>query len=259
MTLALCVNRTMESSLKHLKRKCVACERTGVEMNKEHIFPQWLIVKTNTNNTGIRWMQNQKLPALRATIPICCDCNNAFGKELEGPVSTIFNNIESNRGISDIDAEILIRWLWKLDGLAWCANNPNHQYTATRTLKERVLHPIDSIRENLVLAVSIINSLHPESDDWPMGIDSKTSLDAVFVSGVFSKVALMVLLDAFSSMLPTNFSYYRLASKKDSASSAKLFFPKIGFVDDVEAVGVTYLASKPIAKAHDVFWREFNK
>jgi len=92
-----------------------------------------------------------------------------------------------------------------------------------------------------------------------MGIDSKTALDAVFVSGVFSKIALMVLFDPFISMLPTNFSCYHLSSKMDSTSDAKLFFPNAGFADDVEAVGVTYIASKPIAKAHDDFWRELNK
>ena len=245
--------------MKHMKKKCVACERSGVKMNKEHIFPHWLILKTNTHKTGIRWGLNRRLPALRATLPLCCECNSAFGKELEGPVSIIFDDLESNRGISDCDAEKLIRWLWKIEGLSWCANNPDNKYTSTRTLRERVLYPIDSIRENLVLAVSLIESLHPESDDWPMGIDSKTTLDAVFVSGVFSKIALMVLLDPFISMLPTNFSYYHLSSKMDSTSDAKLFFPKAGFVDDVEAVGVTYFASKPIAKAHDDFWRELNK
>jgi hypothetical protein len=242
-----------------LKRKCVACERSGVRINKEHIFPRWLILKTNTNNTGIRWGPNRKLPALRATLPLCCECNSDFGKELEKPVSIIFDDIESNRGISDQDAELLIRWLWKIEGLAWCANNPNYKYTSTRTLRERILYPIDSIRENLVLAVSLIESLYPESDDWPMGIDSNTSLDAVFVSGVFYKIALMVLLDQFISMVPTNFSIYHLSSRMDSTTHAKLFFPKAGFVDDIEAVGVTYFASKQIAEAHDNFWRELNK
>ena len=249
----------MKPSLKHLKKTCAACERSGIEMNKEHVFPEWLILKTNTNNTGIRWMENRKLPALRATLPLCCECNGIFGKELEGPVSKLFNDIESNRGISDMEAERLIRWLWKIDGLGWCAANPNHKYTTTYTLRERVLRPIDSIRDNLVLAVSLIKALHSESDDWPMGIDSKTSGDAVFVSGVFSKIAIMVLLDPFVSLLPPNFSYYHLASKRDASSEAKLFYPKVGFVDDVEAVGFTYLASIPIAKAHDDFWIEMNK
>ncbi|WP_319408814.1 hypothetical protein [uncultured Desulfosarcina sp.] len=204
-------------------------------------------------------MKNRKLPALRATLPLCCECNSLFGKELEGPVSKLFDDIESNCGISDIEAERLIRWLWKIDGLCWCAANPKHKYTTTYTLRERVLRPIDSIRDNLILAVSLIKALHPESDDWPMGIDSHTSCDAVFVSGVFSKIAIMVLLDPFIFLLPNNFSYYRLANKRDASSEAKLFYPKVGFVDDVEAVGVTYLASKPIAKAHDNFWVGMNK
>jgi len=83
----------MESSLKHLKKKCAACERSGVGMNKEHVFPKWLILKTNTNNTGIHWLTNRKLTALKATLPLCRECNTIFGKELERPVSKLFNEI----------------------------------------------------------------------------------------------------------------------------------------------------------------------
>jgi hypothetical protein len=249
----------MKHSLKYLKQKCVACERSGVDMNKEHVFPQWLILRTNNHNTSIRWMKNRRVPALRATLPLCRECNSAFGHELERPVSRLFDEIESQEGISDTDAEFLIRWLWKTQGFLWCAANPEHKYTENYTLRERVLRPIDSIREHLVLAVALIDRLHPESTDWPMGIDSNTLHDAVFVAGVFSKIALMVLIDSFVLLVPRRFSIYNLAPKRDAATSAKLFFPKTGFSDDVEAVGVTFLASQPIAEAHDDFWTEIRR
>jgi hypothetical protein len=246
----------MKHSLKHLKLKCAACERSGRDMNKEHVFPRWLILRTNTHNTGIRWAEHKRLPALKATIPLCTECNRIFGKELEEPVSKLFNEIESHRGISDLDAELLIRWLWKTDGLIWIASNPNDKYTTIYTLKERVLRPIDRIREHLVLAVSLIEDRHPESEDWPMGIDSCPEGDAVFVSGVFSKIAIMVLLDIFIPLIPEAFSYYCLAPRKEITSEAKLFHPKVGFRDDIEAVRTTFLASMPIEKAHDDFWRQ---
>jgi hypothetical protein len=246
----------MKHKLKHLKSKCAACERPGREMNKEHVFPRWLIFRTNTHNTGIRWGELKRLPALKATIPLCTECNKFFGKGLEEPVSKLFDEIESYQGISDIDAELLIRWLWKTEGLIWIASNPNDKYTTAYTLRERVLRPIDNIREHLVLAVSLIEGLHPKSDDLPMGIDSDPELDAIFVSGVFSKIAVMVLLDTFIHLLPEAFSYYRLAPRKETVSGAKLFYPQVGFKDDVEAVGVTLLASKLIEKAHDDFWKQ---
>jgi hypothetical protein len=47
-----------------------------------------------------------------------------------------------------------------------------------------------------------------------------------------------------------------LAPRKEPVSDAKLFYPQVGFKDDVEAVGVTLLASKLIEKAHDDFWKQ---
>ena len=36
-----------------------------------------------------------KVPADQATVPLCEECNSKLGTELEGPVRTIFNAIES--------------------------------------------------------------------------------------------------------------------------------------------------------------------
>ena len=228
-------------------------------MTKEHLFPRWLIMKTNTHITGIRWGTHKRLPALKATLPLCRECNRIFGKQLEEPVSKLFDEIEAGKGISDSEAEVLIRWLWKVEGLAWVASNPKDKYTENYTLRERVLRPIDNIREHLVLAISLIEGLHPESQDWPMGVDSYTEKDAVFVSGVFSRIAIMVILDLCVPFLPSAYSYYHLAPRKDTTSEAKLFYPKVGYKNDVDAVGETYLASEPIAKAHDNFWSEIKK
>ncbi|MDT7042405.1 hypothetical protein [Candidatus Nitronereus thalassa] len=241
----------MTEDLKHLKERCADCNRQGVPMNKEHIFPKWLILRTRTNQSGIRWGGKHDVPALACTFPLCEDCNTAFGKELEGPVSMLFEEIEQGRGITDFEAELLIRWMWKIEGLAWIANHPDVLYSEKYTLRERVLFPIDDIRGRLILGVALIKELHPESDDFPMGVDSTNEYSVVFVSGVFSRVATMTVLDEFETMIPSQFGRYRLAPVRQQLQGGKLFYPPTSFKDDVEAVGVTKIASDRISVSHD--------
>lgn len=124
-------------------------------MNKEHIFPQWLIERTGTNATGIRWGAKRDVPALAATFPLCEQCNRDFGEYLEGPTARLFDEIEAGAGLSDNDAELLVRWLWKIKGLAWIADHPDGQYSSKYTLRERVLLPIDEIRGHLTLGIAL--------------------------------------------------------------------------------------------------------
>src|ERR1700674_4134487 len=188
--------------LGHLRKRCAGCNRTGDSMNKEHIFPEWLIRRTGTHQTGIRWGDKKEVSASKATLPLCVGCNSDFGRELESPTARLFDDIEQGRGMSDYDAELLVRWMWKIAGLAWIASFPGGRYTIKYTLRERVLHPIDAIRSHLILGIALIAEQHPESKDLPMGLDSATLLDGVFVSGVFSKIAMMVVLEAFDNMIP---------------------------------------------------------
>ena len=94
-------------------------------MNKEHFWPQWLINKTGTTRGLIKWIDDKWISPRAGTIPICSKCNAEFGKELEGPVSKIFDDLLYGKGLSDWDAELLVRWLWKFEGFLWrslCAN-----------------------------------------------------------------------------------------------------------------------------------------
>jgi hypothetical protein len=220
-------------------------------MNKEHVFPEWLIRRTGTDQTGIRWGDKQNVPALAVTLPLCRRCNSDFGEHLEGPTARLFDEIEQGFGISDEEVELLIRWMWKIKGLAWCAMHPGGRYTQKYSLRDRVLLPIDAIRRRLVFGMALIAGLHPESTDLPMGMDSVTLLDAIFVSGVFSKIAMMVVLEGFESMIPLQFSKYRLSPNRSPLNSGKLFNPSVGFKDDFEAVQVTYAASIGLSSAHD--------
>lgn len=241
----------MTANLKHLKERCAGCNRQGVPMSKEHIFPEWLIRRTRTDQSGIRWGEKRGVPALACTFPLCQDCNTAFGEELEGPMSRLFDDIEEGRGITDDEAELLIRWIWKIEGLDWIAAHPDGLYTQKYTLRDRVLLPIDDIRGRLILGVALIKGLHPESIDLPMGFESTNEHSAVFVSGVFSKIATMTVLDQFETMMPPQFGRYRLAPVRNQLHEGKFFYPPTSFDDDIEAVGVTKIASDRISLAHD--------
>ena len=220
-------------------------------MNKEHVFPEWLVLRTGTHKTGIRWGPKANVSALSVTLPLCIKCNKDFGRELEAPTSRLFDDIEQDRGLSDDEAELLIRWMWRITGLSWIACNPGIGYTRSRNLRERVLLPIDALRGRLTLGVAVIAGRHPNSKDWPMGVDSDTKYDAIFASGVFSRIAMMVVLEPFGHLIPPQFGKFRLAPKRDSLHAGKLFYPPTSFKDDVEAVGLTVMASSLLSRAHD--------
>lgn len=234
-----------------MRGRCAGCERHGVPMNKEHLFPAWLIHRTGTHKTGIRWGPKPNVPALAVTLPLCTKCNADFGRELELPVARVFDDIEGGRGLSDAEAELLIRWMWKTMGLAWIASNPGRRYTPKYTLRERVLFPIDNLRGRLVLGVALFAEPHPDSEDLPMGLDSPTLHDAIFVSGVFSRIAMMCVLESFENLIPGQFGRLRLATQRDRLHAGKLYYPPTSFRDDVEAVQVTQLASVRLSLVHD--------
>lgn len=236
---------------KNFKKECAACGKINFLRRKEHLFPTWLILRTKTHKTGIKWAGGKNIPALRCTIPLCWSCNKEFGKKLEKPVSRIFEDLENGKGLSENEIELLIRWLWKITGLHWVFNHPGGTYTARYTVKERILKPIDKIRGRLVFAASLIETIEPAYKDLPMGIDSINQIDAIFASGVFSKIAILVSLKDFEELIPNYFSKFYLNEKPDLAANAKLFFPKVGFKNCVEAVGITKEISKPLSFAHD--------
>jgi hypothetical protein len=232
---------------------CAGCGQVKSKMTREHFWPQWLIRKTKTNNTGVRSMAGKKIPPSAFTIPLCKECNDDFGKYLESPVSSIFDDLENNKGISDFEAELLVRWLWKLEGLHWTLVNPVDSYSPSYKLRERVLLPIDKIRPSLILAISLIKEIDLSYGDAPLGLDSFNRANGIFVAGVFSRIAIMVLHENFVHLVPQNFSQYNLADTLDITSHQKNFFPQTGFKDDTDAVAITLNSAQALSKAHDVW------
>jgi hypothetical protein len=234
------------------RRICAACGESNREMNKEHYFPRWLIERTGTVCEGIKWGGKKSISALSATLPLCVRCNSDFGRELESPMARIFDDIEASRGLTDEEAELVVRWMWKFEGLAWVFHNPRAVYTQRYTLRDRVLCPIDDIRGNLTLAIGLAEQRDPDFKEGAMGIDSFNLHNAIFVSGVFSRVAILVSLGLFEDEIPQVLSKYRLAPHREhNTAKAKLFFPTVGFPTCSVAVGMMKAISPSLSLLHD--------
>lgn len=108
-----------------LKLRCIGCDRVGRPMTKEHTWPKWLAERAQVRS-GINWYTGVKISPAAGTIPLCDECNHQFGAQLEEPVSRIFASMEAGLGLSDLEAEMLVRWLWKFEGLFWNALNFSH-------------------------------------------------------------------------------------------------------------------------------------
>ncbi len=190
----------------------------------------------------------------KATIPLCKDCNSAFGKELEVPCSEIFTDLESGRGLSETEADILARWMWKGLGLLWMAAHPGIPYTPRYSLKERVLRPLDEMRTEMTIAISLAEKISPQyGGEAAMGFDSSNEVDAMFASGVFCRIAVIVSYSQFESAIPTRFSKFQFSPRSNPLATTKLWFPKIGFRDDDEAIDITQAASATLSELHDGF------
>jgi hypothetical protein len=240
---------------KKFTRVCVACGAVGAKITKEHFWPQWLIERTGTHRTTVRFTPMKRINPRALVIPMCARCNNDFGSQLESPVCQIFRDLEAGQGLSDIEVELLVRWLWKFEGLAWSLGHPDEQYMEGHSLRERVLLPIGDVRQDLTVAVSLVESINPGFGDAPMGLDSWNEASAVFVAGVFSRVALMVLERQFEAEVPTQFTTYRFAERQAPDRSTRLFHPRTGFRDCVQAVTITREIGLYLSHAHDLVAR----
>ena len=137
-----------------------------------------------------------------------------------------------------------------------CGTSRIQQTTILRSTRYEsgVLQPLDGIRGELILALALCRSVDPTYGDAPMELDSHCGIDGIFVSGVFSRTAMMVVLAPFQELIPQQFSSYRLAAVHGEADAdAKLLNPKTTFPTDTELVGVTWLCSHRLAAAHEAY------
>ncbi len=220
-------------------------------MNKEHFWPRWLIRMTQTSNSAVRWGDKRVGPN-STKIPLCSRCNTDFGRHLEEPARLAFLDLEGDRGLSDLQAEILVRWLWKFVGLAFRMQHPLGPYTQRYTVRDRVLRPIDEVREHISLAVSLIDRIEPGYGDAPMGLDTPNGRSAICVAGVFSRIAIAVVERDLESMIDTSrFDFYRFAKPDHATHQAKLFFPRVGFSTCTDAVAYMASIGGALVEVHD--------
>jgi hypothetical protein len=253
-----------------LKLRCLGCDRAGPRVTKEHFFPKWLIEYADVRRRGITWPQKAGLDWTdkrnvdpdKAVVPLCDECNATFGKVLEGPVAGVFRALDREGGLSDHDAELLVRWLWKFEGLQWgiFRDHNTDEYTGRYTLRERVTtsKAFDEIRSELVLAVALARANDPGHGDWPMGLDTPVGENAITMSGVFRRVALIVSLARFADKIHPAFGQYAFGPRP-ADRNAKVFSPPCSFLTPRGAVTATQEAAMELCALHDEFGRRMKK
>lgn len=251
-------------SLRLLKLRCTGCDRVGLKMTKEHFFAKWLINYADVRD-GIWWIHDDenKVDADKATIPLCSDCNHAFGTSLEGPVAEIFRQLEGGSAISEDEAELLVRWLWKFEGLQWAAinNNPDGLYTSRYSLRERVetSRVFDEVREDMVLAVALTHHNDLDRRDWPMGLDTPVGESALTMSGVFGRIALICSLSRFAGEIPDVYGKFFFGGPAEKRKE-KVFQPPMSFITaHAGAVATTRVVAHHLADLHEELGKELRE
>jgi hypothetical protein len=245
-----------------LKLRCLSCERVGQPMSKEHFFPRWLIDHADVHAEGIRWLGVEGLiHPERATVPLCKQCNETLGRELESPVAAIFARLEQDDGLTDEDAELLVRWMWKFEGMQWALNaasaHPDGRYTGKFTLLQRVTTSaaFDEVRPDMLLAVAMCQHNDEGFHDWPLGLDTPPSENAIAMSGVFGRIAIVTSLAQFSEAIPSAFGRYAFGQPPTNRTT-KVFVPPRTFVTANAAVETTQVTGLLLAFLHDRLGRQ---
>ncbi|NLF82775.1 MAG: hypothetical protein GX568_02175 [Candidatus Gastranaerophilales bacterium] len=243
-------------SFSHFKEKCICCEETGKRMNKEHVYPQWLLKRTKCEKIYMNSPYG-KIPGDQLTIPLCEECNLKLGKQLEEPVSCIFEKIETGNGFNDFEADILVRWVWKIKGMFyWSICNKDWLY-GYKSLGEHVLKPIEIHRSRISIGIALIEDAFENKDFGyaPIGLDSFTLWSNVYVVGVFSKISLVVFYTSMKDYINDNiWTIYTLSDFPLMLNPNKNTFPKVTFSTATRAVKITNLLlghDTPIEKEHE--------
>lgn len=249
------MNLPSEPSFHNFKKLCVCCEETGKKMNKEHIYPLWLLKMTHTEQ-DLFASPYGKIPAISLTVPLCEECNSRLGKELEAPVSLVFESIENGDGFNDYDAELLVRWIWKINGMFYWSICNDHWKYGFITLKEHVLSRIVPPRSRISIAISLIEDAEENFGCSPVGIDSFSFYSNIYAVGVFSKICIVVFRSEFTDYFDKNiWTVYTLSDAPMVLNPAKRIYPKYGFSKGSYALGYVknfFGNESQIYKAHEL-------
>lgn len=221
-------------------------------MTQEHFFPKWLTEHADVHREGISWLGMEGVSPDKATIPLCDECNNLFGTVLEGPVSAVFRVLDAEQPISDEQAELLVRWMWKFEGLQWYMHaQPEHVYTQKYCLRDRVTRsePFAEIRQRLLLAIATCHANDPGFDDWPLGLDTPPGENAITMSGVFKRVAIITSLADFADQIPDVYGKY-MFGPVPADRTKPVFSPPCSFPFAKGAIETTKMTAAKLSVAH---------
>jgi hypothetical protein len=226
-------------------------------MTREHFFPEWLIDYAEVHRRGIDWLGRKGVHPGKATVPLCGECNNLFGTILEGPVSQIFRALDDNQPISDFDAELLVRWMWKFEGLQFfCFAEPEQVYTRKFCLRDRVTkpEPFAEVRDKMMLALATSHANDPGRGDWPMGLDTPAGEDAITMSGVFKRVSIITSFALFDELIPDLYGKYKFGPIPTDRT-APVFSPPCSFPFSRGATDMAQFIGEQLSVAHAEFGR----
>lgn len=224
-------------------------------MNKEHIFPQWLLERTNSKKDMINSPYG-KIPADKYTIPLCEECNSQLGHELEDPVSRIFASIEAGNGFTDYDAELLIRWMWKICGeFYWAICDEKWKYGFV-TLKERVLSKIGQPRSRISIGIALVDDAYEDFGSAPVGMDCFNLMSNVYAVGVFSHLCIIVFRTVHLDLMDkSKWTIYTLKDYPLLMNANQRTYPKTVYKTGSEAISAMkkhYGIYSDICVAHEL-------
>lgn len=236
------------------KDRCICCEQTSVEMNKEHIYPLWLLEHTDNKKTLFSWPYG-KVPADKCTIPLCVNCNSELAKTIEAPMKKLLIDIENGRGFNDQGAEIIARWLWKITGMFYWGLCDENWIYGLASLRERVLEPICTPRSRISIGVSLIDDSRQQYGYAPVGIDCIPRYSNVLAAGVFSDISILVFYSEFSELVPNRYwTKYQLSDTPVMLNPQNKIYPITGFLTGDQAIDATKRLVNPrgeLARRHE--------
>ena len=195
----------------------------------------------------------------KAVVPLCNECNGLFGKGLESPVAPIFWALEREEGLSDRDAELLVRWLWKFEGLQWgIFHDPNNEtYTRIYTLRDRVTtsRAFNEIRSQLVLTVALARANDAGHKRLANGTRYASLRERRDDERRFPPRCFNFSLARFSDAIHPSFSRYTFG-RAPVDRDAKVFPPPCTFLTARGAVAATQESNGLLAPLHDNLGRQ---
>lgn len=220
-------------SCNHYKEKCIFCEEKNQKMNKEHIFPQWLLKMTSNTKEPLNWIYGT-VSADKLVVPLCVECNSLLSVEIETPMSNVLKRIENGQGFNDAEAELIIRWLWKMKGMFyWSHCYDGWEYSSFR-MKDHILGEITKPRSRISIGVSLASK--NEKGYIPIGLCDMTLYSNMFVSGVFSRTSFIVFYtDLIKYIDQEIWTVHTLSDVPNILNDKKKFYPKTSFSTGVEA------------------------